>query len=116
MKFMLEFPARDNSIFQDMALPHLKEWLRRLEAGMANGSIDSAYSKVGGGGYFVVNAEDDQQLRRALRGLGIHEVDVVPVSATADVVKGYIDFHESGDIDDHREMAEREAQRMHDMM
>jgi len=95
MKFMLEFPAK-GSPFMKSRPEDLQEALRMLENAFAKGTIDCAYSKVGGGGYAVVNADTIAELRVMLRKLNVHDVEVHPVSLTTDVIKGYIEHHASG--------------------
>lgn len=96
MKFMLEFPARGYSLFSKSRPEDLREALRLLSGAMSEGTIDCAYSKVGGGGYAVVNADDIASLRMMLRRLNVNDVDVHPISNTTEVIQGYLDYHESG--------------------
>lgn len=100
MKFMLEFPAK-GSPFAASRPEDLREALRMLQGAFEKGTLDCAYSKVGGGGYAVVNADSVADLRMLLRKLNVHDVNVQPVSALSDVIEGYLDFHESGAHEEH---------------
>lgn len=104
MKYMLELPA-NGSPWAHMNAAQLKEVHRRLQGAMENGSIDCAYSKVGGGGYVVVNADDHAQLQRTLRMLDAHDLNIIPISALEDVLEEYIEHHESGAHEKHQERA-----------
>ena len=95
MKFMLEFPAK-GSPFTNSRPEDLREAKRLLENALASGMMDCAYSKVGGGGYAVMNADSVADLRKQLRSLNVHDVEVIPVSALTDVLDGYLEYHESG--------------------
>jgi len=101
MKFMLEFPAK-GSPFTNSRPEDLREAQRLLENAFEKGTMDCAYSKVGGGGYAVVNAENVADLRMMLRRLNVHDVDVHPVSMLTDVIEGYLEFHESGAAEEHK--------------
>ena len=95
MKFMLEFPAK-GSPFTNSRPEDLREAKRLLENALAAGTLDCAYSKVGGGGYAVMNADSVADLRKQLRALNVHDVEVIPVSTLTDVLDGYLEYHESG--------------------
>ena len=99
MKFMLEFPAK-GSPFASSRPEDLREALRLLGGALEKGTFDCAYSKVGGGGYAVVNVDSIADLRMMLRRLNVNDVDVHPVSATIDVIQGYLEYHESGAAED----------------
>ncbi|MDX1412703.1 MAG: hypothetical protein R3293_00845 [Candidatus Promineifilaceae bacterium] len=95
MKYMLEIPA-NGSPWAHLNEAQLKEVHSRVKGALGNGSIDCAYSKVGGGGYVVVNVDDHAQLQRTLRMLDAHDVNIIPISALEDVLEEYIEQHESG--------------------
>lgn len=104
MKFMLEFPAK-GSPFAASRPEDLREAMRLLGNALEKGTFDCAYSKVGGGGYAVVNSDSIADLRVLLRKLNVHDVNIQPVSATLDVMQGYLDFHESGEAEAYRQKA-----------
>ena len=95
MKFMLEFPAK-GSPFSNSRPEDLKEAKRLLQNALDSGKLECAYSKVGGGGYAVMNADSIADLRLQLRRLNVHDVNIHPISQLVDVIDGYIEYHESG--------------------
>jgi hypothetical protein len=105
MKFMLEFPAK-GSPFSNSRPEDLKEAKRLLQGALENGKLDCAYSKVGGGGYAVMNADSIADLRLQLRRLNVHDVNIQPISELVDVIDGYIEYHESGA---HEELKQKAA-------
>jgi hypothetical protein len=95
MKFMLEFPSYHESRLYRAKPEHLREGLRRFQEALQDGSFDAAYTKVGGGGYIIVNSSDTATLTRILRKYLVHDVNVVPILETTQVIQGYIDHHET---------------------
>ena len=104
MKFMLVFPAK-GSPFTNSRPEDLHEAKRLLQNALDSGKLDCAYSKVGGGGFAVMNADSIADLRMQLRRLNVHEVDIHPVSDLVDVLDGYIEYHESGAHDELKQKA-----------
>jgi len=104
MKFMLEFPAK-GSPFAASRPEDLKEAKRLLQGALESGKLDCAYSKVGGGGYAVMNADSIADLRMQLRRLNVHDVNIQPISDLVDVIDGYIEYHESGAHEEFKQKA-----------
>ena len=104
MKFMLEFPAK-GSPFNSSRPEDLREAKRLLQNAFDKGVLDCAYSKVGGGGFAVMNADSIAELRFQLRHLNVHDVNIHPISNLTDVLDGYVEFHESGGAEDYKAKA-----------
>ena len=104
MKFMLEFPAK-GSPFTYSRPEDLREAQRLLANALEKGVLDCAYSKVGGGGFAVMNADSIADLRMQLRHLNVHDVNIHPISNLSDVLDGYLEFHESGGADAYKAQA-----------
>lgn len=88
-KYLLSFSAHSPSPFAGLHHHALQTILDKLDAGMNDGSLECCYSKVGGGGFMVLNAKNNTALLRELRLMGITDVDVHPVVNTREVVEGY---------------------------
>lgn len=78
-------------------LPHsvIKDMHDFLEQGHAEGRILAAYSKVGGGQVYIVEAESNRALYRRLRELGVHGLTVTPVVEMRQVLRAYDEHHAS---------------------
>ena len=96
MKYLLHFAHGRRSPFADAEHEHMRNALMKLNKGFKDGSIDCCYTKVGGGGFVVVNSSNHESLTRMLRLYGITDAEVTPVVDTRDVMEGYIEHHQIG--------------------
>jgi hypothetical protein len=95
MKYLLSFPASYPSPVRSLTPEQLSEGLNKLDAGIKDGSVDAAYSKVGGGTVMVVNAASHESLTRILRQYHIANVEVTPLVGLRDVLEEYIAYHKN---------------------
>jgi hypothetical protein len=97
VKYLLTFPAGYPSPVQSLTAEQLSEGLGKLDAGIKDGSVDVAYTKVGGGAIMVVNSPSHEALTRILRGHHVSHVEVTPLVGMRDVIQGYLEYHQQND-------------------
>src|SRR3954451_16052064 len=98
MKYLLEFPGGPSPLANEAPADQLLAAKRKLEAALSDGSIDAAYTKVGGGGLMVVNSSSHQALARVLRTYNVTDANVTPLLSTVDVIAAYHEAKVSGKV------------------
>jgi hypothetical protein len=91
MKYLI-ISRPGESLVRDVTHEKLQQGKQMLQAGIDKGIIESAYTLVGGGSVWIVNAESHESLARGLRKLklvGAHHVEVHPILDTRDVMDAY---------------------------
>jgi hypothetical protein len=91
MKYLI-ISRPGESIARDVTHEKLQQGKQMLQAGIDKGIIEGAYTLVGGGSVWIVNAESHESLARGLRKLklvGTHHVEVHPILDTRDVMDAY---------------------------
>jgi hypothetical protein len=91
MKYLI-ISRPGESMVRDVTHEKLQQGKEMLQAGIDKGIIEGAYTLVGGGTVWIVNAESHESLARGLRKLklvGTHHVEVHPILDTRDVMDAY---------------------------
>lgn len=91
MKYLI-ISRPGESLAHEITHEKLQKGKQMLQAGMDKGVIEGAYTLVGGGSVWIVNAESHESLARALRKLklvGKHHVEVHPILDTREVMNTY---------------------------
>jgi hypothetical protein len=91
MKYLI-ISRPGESVARDVTREKLQKGKQMLQDGIDKGIIEGAYTLVGGGSVWIVNAESHESLARALRKLklvGTHHVEVHPILSTKEVMDAY---------------------------
>jgi hypothetical protein len=91
MKYLI-ISRPGESVARDVTHEKLKKGRQMLQDGIDKGIVEGAYTLVGGGSVWIVNAESHESLARALRKLklvGTHHVEVHPILDTREVMDAY---------------------------
>jgi hypothetical protein len=91
MKYLIISKPGESSL-REVTHEKLQQGKQMLQAGIDKGIIEGAYTLVGGGSVWIVNAESHETLARGLRKLklvGTHHVEVHPIIDTKDVIDAY---------------------------
>lgn len=94
MKYAIIFPPQGN--LHHATKDHLDDGKQRLQKALDDKTIEAAYSKVGGGGIWIVNSESNHTLIKGLRKHLITNVEVIPIVDTVDVLDGHLEYHAAG--------------------
>jgi len=96
VKYLLEFAPERKGPFESASLDVLKSATDKLRGALKDGSIDVAYTKVGGGALMVVNSSSHEALGRILRNYGATDVVVTPLLDTVKVMEAYHEERAAG--------------------
>ncbi|HEX7999711.1 MAG TPA: hypothetical protein VF528_15090 [Pyrinomonadaceae bacterium] len=91
MKYLI-ISRPGESVARDVTHEKLQKGRQMLQDGIDKGIVEGAYTLVGGGSVWIVNAESHESLARALRKLklvGTHHVEVHPILDTREVMDAY---------------------------
>lgn len=97
MKYLISFAGAVPSPYSTLTVDQLAAGQAKLATALKDGSVDCAYSKVGGGGFMVVNSSSHEALTRILRGYHLTDVEVTPLIATMDLLGGYAEARQKID-------------------
>jgi len=89
MKYLLSFAGAVPSPFATLPADQLAAAQAKLVTALKDGSLDCAYSKLGGGGFMVVNSSSHEALTKIIRGYHLTDIEVTPLIETADLLGGY---------------------------
>jgi hypothetical protein len=95
MKYLIEFKGGPSPMMNATTdqLAYAKD---KLQTALSDGSIDFAFTKVGGGAVMVVNSSSHEALTRILRSYNVTDAQVTPLVPTVDVIEGYHQAKASG--------------------
>ncbi|MBD0324902.1 MAG: hypothetical protein ICV68_00640 [Pyrinomonadaceae bacterium] len=91
MKYLI-ISRPGESVVRDVTHDKLQKGKQMLQDSIDKGIVEGAYTLVGGGSVWIVNAESHESLARALRKLklvGTHHVEVHPILDTREVMNAY---------------------------
>lgn len=91
MKYLI-ISRPGESVARDVTHEKLQKGRQMLQDSIDKGIVEGAYTLVGGGSVWIVNAESHESLARALRKLklvGTHNVEVHPILDTREMMDAY---------------------------
>jgi hypothetical protein len=74
-----------------MSENRLQDIRQGIQEGFDTGTLLASYAIVGGGSFWVIEAETEAVVNRILRTLGVKNAEVTPVVRTLDLIDAHVE-------------------------